>query len=66
VMTQKTTSDSFARPLCASLCAFSTPLRVLPGSVFIDDWDLYHGMEGETHCGTNSKRRIPGTPWWTA
>lgn len=31
---------------------------------FIDDFDTYHILLGEVHCGTNSKRRPPTTPWW--
>jgi protein-arginine deiminase len=37
---------------------------VLPDSVFIDDWNGYHRLDGETHCGTNSRRAIPTTAWW--
>jgi len=31
---------------------------------FIDDWDEYHAVEGEIHCGTNSLRRVPDAKWW--
>ncbi|MBI3609832.1 MAG: hypothetical protein HY204_03910 [Nitrospirae bacterium] len=38
---------------------------------FIDDWDVYHRMDGEVHCGTNAKRTPPeaiagyaGPFWW--
>jgi len=33
--------------------------------VWIEDWDLYHRLSGEVHCGTNSKRGLmPGEKWW--
>lgn len=31
---------------------------------WIEDWDDYHLGIGEVHCGTNSTRQIPQTPWW--
>ncbi len=31
---------------------------------WVDDWDLYHRLMGEIHCGTNSVRQIPSTKWW--
>ena len=31
---------------------------------FVDDYDTYHLLLGEVHCGTNSKRRPHATPWW--
>jgi hypothetical protein len=40
---------------------------------FIDDWNDYHRMDGEVHCGTNALRVPPqtestyvGTKWWDA
>jgi len=34
--------------------------------VWIEDWDLYHRLDGEVHCGTNSKRALlPDEKWWT-
>jgi protein-arginine deiminase len=33
--------------------------------VWIEDWDLYHRLSGEVHCGTNSKRALlDGEKWW--
>jgi protein-arginine deiminase len=33
---------------------------------WIEDWDLYHRLSGEVHCGTNSKRALmPDEKWWT-
>jgi protein-arginine deiminase len=34
---------------------------------WVEDWDLYHRLAGEVHCGTNSKRGlVPGEQWWTS
>ena len=33
--------------------------------LFLDDWNTYHRMEGEIHCGTNGKRSPPANvKWW--
>ena len=33
--------------------------------VWVEDWDLYHRLDGEVHCGTNSKRALlDGEQWW--
>jgi len=35
--------------------------------VWVEDWDLYHRLSGEVHCGTNSKRGLlDGEQWWTS
>ncbi len=32
---------------------------------FIEDWDLYHRLSGEVHCGTNTYRQVSATEkWW--
>lgn len=31
---------------------------------FIDDWENYHALTGEVHCGTNAKRGLPICTWW--
>jgi protein-arginine deiminase len=31
---------------------------------WVEDWDLYHAMAGEVHCGTNAARKIPNAKWW--
>jgi hypothetical protein len=32
---------------------------------YIDDWDVYHLLEGEVHCSSNDKRVKPlETVWW--
>ena len=34
---------------------------------WVEDWDLYHALDGEVHCGSNSKRGLlPGETWWTS
>jgi hypothetical protein len=40
---------------------------------WVDDWDTYHILEGEVHCGTNTLRTPPeaasgysGSHWWDA
>ena len=31
---------------------------------WVEDWDLYHRMLGEVHCGSNAKRALPSVNWW--
>ena len=31
---------------------------------WIEDWDLYHRLSGEVHCGSNTKRALPASKWW--
>ncbi len=32
---------------------------------WIEDWDLYHALDGEAHCGSNTTRVIPtNVRWW--
>lgn len=31
---------------------------------WVDDWNLYHTLAGEVHCGTNATRAIPSAKWW--
>ena len=31
---------------------------------FIEDWNLYHRLLGEVHCGSNVTRAIPTARWW--
>lgn len=33
---------------------------------YVEDWDLYHRLLGEVHCGSNATREIPATGWWEA
>jgi protein-arginine deiminase len=30
---------------------------------FIEDWDLYHRLDGEVHCGSNATRQVANY-WW--
>ncbi|MCP4809859.1 MAG: hypothetical protein GY884_31370, partial [Proteobacteria bacterium] len=42
--------------------------ELLPASSkthWLDDWDTYHLLMGEVHCGTNT-RRAPMDNWWDA
>ncbi len=32
--------------------------------IFVDDWILYHRWQGEVHCGSNVKRKLPTYNWW--
>ena len=34
--------------------------------VWVEDWDLYHRLAGEVHCGTNSRRDVGDATWWTS
>jgi hypothetical protein len=36
----------------------------LPNALFVDDWDVYHRFDGEVHCGSVTKRQLPGVDWW--
>ncbi len=31
---------------------------------WVDDWDLYHRLAGEVHCGSNAIRTVPQAKWW--
>ncbi len=31
---------------------------------FIEDWGLYHRLDGEVHCGSNALRALPKVNWW--
>jgi protein-arginine deiminase len=32
---------------------------------WVEDWDLYHRLSGEVHCGSNARRVVPNTmKWW--
>ena len=31
---------------------------------WVEDWDLYHRLLGEVHCGSNATREIPEAKWW--
>ena len=50
--------DLFKKQLEDALTPYGYTIR------FVDDWNLYHRMAGEVHCGTNAMRAIPSTKWW--
>lgn len=31
---------------------------------FVDDWDDYHRLDGEVHCGSIVKREALAFDWW--
>jgi protein-arginine deiminase len=31
---------------------------------WVEDWALYHALDGEVHCGSNAARAIPEIKWW--
>ncbi len=31
---------------------------------WIEDWNLYHALDGDVHCGSNVTRAIPAKAWW--
>jgi protein-arginine deiminase len=35
-------------------------------NVYVDNWDLYHRLDGEVHCGTNPETSAPfsSVNWW--
>lgn len=56
-------------PVIGGKDIFKDQLQTALGAVgvtvhFVDDWDLYHALSGEVHCGTNAARAIPSTKWW--
>jgi hypothetical protein len=53
-------SDLQAR-LVASAGSGVFPLRL----TWIDDWDVYHRLSGEVHCGSNVEKKPPAQErWW--
>ena len=45
--------------------AFAESLGKLGITVdWVEDWDAYHRIFGEVHCGTNATRAIPAARWW--
>jgi len=31
---------------------------------WVENWDLYHALDGEIHCGSNTARQPPNLNWW--
>jgi protein-arginine deiminase len=45
--------------------ALSIPLSKIGVTVsWVEDWDAYHRVLGEVHCGSNATRKIPEARWW--
>lgn len=45
--------------------AVSEPLAKIGITVdWIEDWDGYHRVLGEVHCGSNTTRKVPDARWW--
>jgi hypothetical protein len=38
--------------------------NALPTAQFVDDWNLYHRLEGEVHCGVVVNRDAGDGQWW--
>ena len=56
-------------PRIGGVDVFETAVQNALGSgnvIFIDDWELYHALLGEVHCGTNVIRVPPANyqQWW--
>ena len=55
-------------PIINGKCAFETAFEhAVPGRNvrFIENWYSYHKMDGEVHCGTNTRRHpFPNERWW--
>lgn len=45
--------------------ALTEPLSKIGITVeWVEDWDGYHRVLGEVHCGSNATRKIPEARWW--
>jgi len=52
-------SDPFKTGFEAALAPYGITVR------WIENWDLYHALWGEVHCGSNATRQIPlDHLWW--
>ncbi len=50
--------DLFKAHLEAALAVHNIQLH------WVEDWNLYHLLSGEVHCGSNAARVLPATNWW--
>ncbi|MBX5482237.1 MAG: protein-arginine deiminase [Myxococcaceae bacterium] len=50
--------DIFKKQMEDALAPYGYTIR------WVDDWNLYHALSGEVHCGTNAARSIPEQRWW--
>jgi len=48
--------------------AFEASMTTLGITVYwVEDWDLFHSLDGEIHCATNVDRLVgAGETWWTS
>jgi protein-arginine deiminase len=52
-------ADIFQTQLSQALAPFGVNVS------WVEDWDLYHALDGEVHCGSNTTRVVPAkTNWW--
>jgi protein-arginine deiminase len=52
-------SDIFKSQLSTALAPYGVSVH------WVEDWDLYHRLLGEVHCGSNVTRSVPAnTKWW--
>lgn len=51
--------DIFKQQMVSALMPLGITVR------WIEDWDLYHRLDGEVHCGSNTTRAVPANiKWW--
>ena len=50
--------DLFKKQLEEALAPYQVQVK------WVDDWNLYHRLAGEVHCGTNALRAVPSQKWW--
>lgn len=50
--------DLFKTQLEAALAPYQVTVK------WVENWNLYHRLGGEVHCGTNAIRQVPSQKWW--
>jgi protein-arginine deiminase len=50
--------DLFKTQLEAALAPHQVTVK------WVENWNLYHRLGGEVHCGTNAIRQVPSQKWW--
>lgn len=51
--------DIFKEQLDSALAPYGVDV------VYVENWDLYHRLLGEVHCGSNATRKVPSNVlWW--
>jgi protein-arginine deiminase len=52
-------ADIFEQQMASALSSYGINVH------WVEDWDLYHRLLGEVHCGTNATRAVPtSSHWW--